>query len=121
MEQFRRIRNVDIVENGFSEKVIYFMRENVENNLSLEQLSNHFNLSTSHFCARFQQETKLSPIKYFITLKIEKACQYIELSKMKISDIYPKLGFQDAAYFSRTFAKIMGISPTRYREREKQG
>ena len=120
VEQFRRIRNVDMVENGFSEKVIYYMRENVEHNLTLEQLSTHFSLSASHFSARFQQETKLSPIKYFITLKIERACQYIELSKMKITDIYPKLGFQDAAYFSRTFTKIMGISPTRYRERERQ-
>ncbi|MDP4238562.1 MAG: AraC family transcriptional regulator [Bacteroidota bacterium] len=119
VEQFRRIRNVDIVENGFSEKVIYFMRENVETNLTLGQLATHFNLSTSHFCARFQEETKLSPIKYFITLKIEKACQYIELSNLKISDIYPKLGFQDAAYFSRTFVKIMGISPTKYRLRER--
>lgn len=119
VDQFRRIRNVDIVEKGFSERVIYFMRENVENNLSLDNLALHFNLSTSHFCARFQKETKLSPIKYFISLKIEKACQYIELSNMKISDIFPKLGFQDGAYFSRMFSKIMGISPTKYRERER--
>lgn len=119
VEQFRRIRNIEIVENGFSEKVIYFMRENVGNNLTLELFAKHFNLSPSHFSARFQQETKQSPIKYFITLKIEKACQYIELSNMKISDIFPKLGFQDSAYFSRMFAKIMGISPTKYREREK--
>lgn len=119
VDQFRRIRNVDIVEKGFSERVIYFMRENVENNLSLDNLAIHFNLSKSHFCARFQKETKLSPIKYFITLKIEKACQYIELSNMKISDIFPKLGFQDGAYFSRMFTKIMGISPMKYRERER--
>lgn len=119
VDQFRRIRNQDDREHGFSERVIGFMRENVENNLSLEQLAKQFNLSPSHFSVRFQQETKQSPIKYFITLKIEKACQYIELTNMKISEIYPKLGFQDAAYFSRIFTKIMGIPPSRYREREK--
>jgi AraC family transcriptional regulator, arabinose operon regulatory protein len=118
VEQFRRIRNVDIIEKGFSEKVIYYMRENVETNLTLEQLAQHFNLSASHFSARFREETKQSPIKYFITLKIEKACQYIELSNLKISEIFPKLGFQDGAYFSRMFTKIMGISPSKYRERE---
>ena len=113
VEQFRRIRIMDIHENGFSQRVIYFMRENVENNLTLEVVAKHFNLSPSHFSARFQQETKQSPIKYFITLKIEKACQYIELSNMKISEIFPKLGFQDGAYFSRMFTKIMGISPSK--------
>ena len=119
IDQFRQIRNNDVKEYRFSEKVIYYMRENVENNLTLEQLAKHFNYSPSHFSARFQEETKQSPIKYFIALKIEKACQYLELSNMKICDIYPKLGFQDAAYFSRIFAKIMSISPSKYRERER--
>ncbi len=118
LEQFRRIRNMDIIENSFSEKVIYFMRENVEHNLSLEQLARHYNLSISHFSSRFYKETKQSPIKYFIALKIEKACQYIELSNLRITDIYPKLGFQDGAYFTRIFTKIMGISPSKYRKRE---
>jgi AraC-like DNA-binding protein len=119
VDQFRRVRKSDIREDGFSEKVISFMRENVDNNLTLEQLSHKFNLSPSHFSSRFRQETRQSPIKYFISLKIEKACQYIELTNMKISEIYPRLGFQDAAYFSRIFTKIMGVSPSGYREREK--
>lgn len=119
VDQFRRIRSLDIIENGFSESVIYYMREHVEKSLSLEELAKHFNLSVSHFCARFQHETKLSPIKYFIKLKIEKACQYLELSNMKIVEIFPKLGFQDGAYFSRMFTQIMGISPSKYRERER--
>jgi AraC-like DNA-binding protein len=119
VDQFRRIRNKNIVEKGFSERVIYYLRENVENNLSLDHIARHFNFSPSRFSARFQQETKQSPIKYFINLKIEKACQYLELSDMKISDVFPILGFQDGAYFSRMFTKIMGISPTKYRERER--
>lgn len=118
-QQFRRIRNRDVQEHEFSEKVIHYLRENVENNLSLDQLAKQFSLSPSHFSTCFRQETKQSPIKYFITLKIEKACQYLELTTMKISEIYPKLGFQDAAYFSRIFTKIMGVSPSQYREREK--
>jgi AraC-like DNA-binding protein len=119
LDQYRRTRNLDIITNRFSDKVIYYMRENVENNLTLEMMATHFNLSVSHFCALFQQETKASPMKYFITLKIEKACQYIELSQLKIADIFPKLGFKDGAYFSRMFSKIMGISPSKFRERER--
>lgn len=117
--QFSQIRNQDGIENRFSEKVIYYMRENVGYNLTLEQLATHFNYSPSHFSALFYEETKQSPIKYFINLKIEKACQYLELSNLKISDIYPKLGFKDAAYFSRIFGKVMGISPSKYKEKEK--
>ncbi|MPM68258.1 Arabinose operon regulatory protein [bioreactor metagenome] len=95
------------------------MRENIENNLTLNIMAKHFNISVSHFCALFQKETKVSPMKYFITLKIEKACQYLELSHMKIADIFPKLGFKDGAYFNRMFSKVMGISPSKFREREQ--
>jgi AraC family transcriptional regulator, arabinose operon regulatory protein len=119
IEQFRQSKKQESDSHRFSEKVIYYLRENVEKNLTLEHIASHFGYSPSHFSALFKEETKQSPIKYFITLKIEKACQYIELSNMKISDIYPKLGFQDAAYFTRIFGKIMGISPSKYREREK--
>lgn len=120
IDQFRHIRKNDLKEYRFSEKVIHYMRENVEQNLTLEHLAKQFNYSPSHFSARFQDETKKPPIKYFIALKVEKACQYLELSSMKICDIYPKLGFQDAAYFSRIFTKTMGLSPSKYREMEKQ-
>jgi len=118
-EQFTRVRKVDLADHGFSQKVIYYLRENVENNLSLTQIAKHFNLSVSRFSAIFQQKTGQSPIKYYISLKIEKACQYLELSNMKISDIFPKLGFEDGAYFSKIFTKTMGISPSKYRERER--
>ncbi|MFA5044360.1 MAG: AraC family transcriptional regulator [Paludibacter sp.] len=119
INQFRRVGNSDVNEKSFSERVIHFMRENVENNITLDQVAKHFGFSSSHISARFQKETKQSPIKYFIALKIEKACQYLELSGLKISDIYPKLGFQDASYFSRMFTKIMGVSPTKFREKRK--
>lgn len=118
-QQFRQIRNQDGIEKQFSQKVIYYMRENVEHNLTLEHFARHFNYSPSHFSSLFHGETKQSPIKYFINLKIEKACQYLELSNLKISDIYPKLGFKDAAYFSRIFGKIMGLSPSKYKEQER--
>lgn len=118
VQQFRQIRNNGI-EKQFSQKVINYMRENIEHNLTLEQFAKHFNYSPSHFSSLFQEETKQSPIKYFINLKIEKACQYLELSNLKISDIYPKLGFKDAAYFSRIFGKVMGTSPSKYKALER--
>ena len=68
----------------------------------------------------FQKETGVAPISYFIRLKIQKACQYIVLTGLKLNEISTKLGFEEPAYFSRTFTKVMGFSPSEYRKRESE-
>ena len=83
------------------------MRENIQQNLTLKELASYFKYSPSHFSALFFGETGVSPMNYFIRLKIQKACEYIELTNMKLNEIATHLGFEDAAYFSRTFTKVM--------------
>lgn len=118
-EQFRLMGIPNHKEQSFSMRIICYLQEHVESNLTLEELANYFKYSASHFSALFQKETGSSPIHYFTCLKIQKACQYIELTDMKLNEIATHLGFEEQAYFSRVFTKIMGISPSKYRKREK--
>lgn len=119
LEQYRRINVLGHKEYPLSSKAIHFMQENIERNLTLDEIAHYFKYSPSHFSMLFRKETGLSPINYFIRLKIQKACQYIELSNLKIHEISIKLGFDDPAYFSRIFNKIMGMSPSMYKIKEK--
>lgn len=120
LEQYRYINLPSHKEYSFASRVIHYMNEHVEHNLTLEQLAAYFKYSPSHFSMLFQKETGVSPISYFIRLKIQKACQYIVLTKLKLNEISTKLGFEEPAYFSRTFTKVMGISPSEYRRRESE-
>ncbi len=120
LEQYRHIKIPHHKEYPFSSRVIHYMQENIETNLSLKQLAGYFKYSPSHFSMLFQKETGFSPINYFIRLKIQKACQYIELTHLKLNEISTRLGFDEPAYFSRIFTKIMGMSPSAYREKESE-
>lgn len=120
LEQFRYHQQSNYTEHSFAARVIHFMQENLENNLTLEQLATYFKYSPSHFSMLFQKETRMSPINYFIRLKIQKACQYIVLTNLKLNEISTKLGFEEPAYFSRIFTKVMGISPSMYRKKESE-
>jgi len=99
--------------------VIHYMRENIERKLSLLELAEHVGLSSSRFSLLFQKKAGYPPLAYLNQLKIQKACHYLDFTDMKINQISPKLGFEDAFYFSRMFTKIMGISPSDYRAKKK--
>lgn len=120
LNAFRNIRSRENRNTTFIRRVFHYMQENIDKQLSLQDMSAYFGYSVSHFSMLFQKETGHSPIDYYIKLKIQRACQYMELTDLKINQIYPKVGFEDAAYFTRVFTKIMGESPSVYRNRERQ-
>lgn len=93
----------------------HFMNENLENKLTLNELASHFGYSESYLYRLFYKETKYAPMNYFLHLKIERACQLLRNTNMKINQVALKLGFEDPYYFSRIFKKIIGMSPKDYR------
>ncbi|UCS91759.1 AraC family transcriptional regulator [Echinicola marina] len=98
------------------EKAIEYMKENVENLLTLEEMAKQAQLSISHFSYTFKQKTGYTPINYFNHLKIQKACQYLQFTDWTLKRISSQLGFEDAYYFSRLFKKHMGYAPNFYRK-----
>lgn len=119
LEQYRFVSGEVHKDDSFSAKAIYYMQENIHCNMTLQHIAARFKYSPSHFSKLFQKETGMSPINYFIRLKIQKACQYLELTEMKVNEISESLGFQDPAYFSRLFQKVMKMSPKNYRIKEE--
>ena len=95
------------------------MRNNIEKRLSLEEIANSVNYSPSHFGQIFLKKTGHSPLNYFNQLKIQRACQMLDFSDVKIKEIANELGFYDQYHFSKTFFKITGETPSQYKKRNK--
>lgn len=94
---------------------INFMQKNLDKMLTLKSLAESVHLSASHFSFLFRKKTGFSPIEHFNHLKVQKACQYLLFTDLRIKEIADKLGIEDQYYFSRMFTKIMGMSPVAYR------
>lgn len=94
---------------------IDYMQRNLHTNLKLGDIAKSVNLSSSHFSMLFKENTGFAPIKYFNQLKVQKACQYLQFTELRIKEIATTLGIDDQYYFSRMFSKIMGISPQDYK------
>ncbi|MDD4991218.1 MAG: AraC family transcriptional regulator [Paludibacter sp.] len=101
------------------DEVIHYMHENIEHKLTLENLAVQSGLSSSHLSLLFHKKTSYSPLQYLNHIRIQKACQLLDFTDMKINQISPKVGFEDALYFTRIFKKNIGMSPKEYRELKK--
>lgn len=97
------------------DQAILFMRERVEEAVSLEEIAAYVNLSATYFVRLFKKQMHQTPVDYFIRLKIQRACQYLDFTDMAVKDIAQQLGYKDSYYFSRVFKRIMGLSPLSYR------
>jgi len=94
---------------------IEFMHQNIFNPLTLKELAQYARLSISHYTTTFHKLTGMTPIRFFIDLKMRKAAELLHEPNRKIKDVSTMLGFEDPYYFSRCFKKTMGCSPAIYR------
>lgn len=96
---------------------IDYLSRNIDKTLTLQDIAAEVNLSPSHFSFLFKKKTGFSPIEYFNHLKVQKACQYLLFTNLRIKEIAQELGIEDQYYFSRMFTKVMGLAPNDYREK----
>lgn len=99
-----------------TEKAIQFMQDNLTKPITLDNIAQSAHLSISFFSRKFRQETGYAPIEYFNHLRVQKACQLLHFSDLRINEVASQIGIDDPFYFSRLFRKQMGASPAQYRK-----
>lgn len=97
-------------------EIIHFLKENINNTLTIEMITKQFNKSSTSIFNIFKANTGYSLIHYTNLLKIQHACELLNLTEMSIKEISYSLNFQDPLYFSRIFKKYMSISPKEYKK-----
>jgi AraC-like DNA-binding protein len=98
---------------------IEFMKGHLEQNFTLQELAEQAGLSTSHYSAVFRRKTQNSPVNFFTFLKIQRSCQLLENTDMRVKEIAHQMGFEDPYHFSRVFSQFIGLSPRQFRTTEK--
>ena len=97
------------------EKLQGYMREHLNQSITLDTLAALANMSKYHFSGKYKKLTGYSPIKHFLNMKMEHACHLLDSSNLSVKAIAAELGFDDQLYFSRLFSRTIGQSPRAYR------
>jgi len=97
-------------------KIIDFIGQHFDEELSLEKLSDISHISKFHFHRLFTAFTGLSLHQYIKWLRLKRAAHQLIVNKdQSIINIAINAGFESHEAFSRAFKKACGISPSQYR------
>jgi two-component system response regulator YesN len=82
--------------------------------LNLNSLCSYLGISTSHFSSVFKEATGQTFMEVLIRTRMDRARELLENTTMKNYEIAEKVGFADPHYFSISFKKATGKTPTEY-------
>ncbi len=97
----------------------HWLEKNSANEITIKVMAEQTNFSERTFLRRFKAATGFTPNTYVQNLRIEKARGLLERTRIAITDIGWKVGYQDASAFSRVFKSTTGIGAGEYRKRFK--
>jgi AraC family transcriptional regulator len=94
-----------------------FIRENLMQPLTIDELADVAGISKRHFQRVFRQSVGVTPYHFLLTMRIEEAKRRLARPAETITDIAFNSGFSHTQHFSAYFRKMTGFSPSEYRKR----
>jgi signal transduction histidine kinase/ligand-binding sensor domain-containing protein/DNA-binding response OmpR family regulator len=111
-------------DEKFLKTALDYIELNITNsNFSVEELAKHLNLSRVSLYKKLLAVTGKTPVDCIRNIRLKRAIQLLEKSKLSIANIGFEVGFNNAAYFAKVFKEEFGILPsdyaTKFRSKEK--
>lgn len=94
---------------------VTLMHEEPARSWTLAELAAVAGMSRSHFAHRFRESSGVTPLAYLAQWRIRLAERTLRTSQTTIAELAAQLGYASESSFSHAFARICGVSPTRYR------
>ena len=109
------IRDVEVTENFVLNKILQVVHVSIEDHINAKDIAKAVNISEGYTFNLFKKHMGISLMEYVKRLKIERSKILLLKTNKSILDISITLGFYDQSHFTKVFKKIIGMSPTEYR------
>ncbi len=104
------------IDNKIAEDIIKILKDNLFSRLSIDDISKKISYSKAYVFKQFKKATGKSVMDYYTDLKIKTAKKLLSEDELSVKEIAEKLCFDTPNYFSKTFKKCQGVTPTEYKK-----
>lgn len=124
LSQTQEAETIQTILSQLFSPTTFTFKQIIEANLfspvSVEDLAQMNNLSTSSFKREFRKHYNDSPASYIKSKRLERAAQLLSVSDERITDIAFECGFNDLANFTKSFHDRYGVAPSNYRSKRNE-
>ncbi|MGE7666303.1 helix-turn-helix transcriptional regulator [Ureibacillus composti] len=97
-------------------KVIMYINDELESDLTVESIANKFHISTSHLSRIFREHVGITLVEYLNVRRVEESQYYLRHTNKSITSISDQFHFCNQSYFTRIFKKYTGVTPKHFRD-----
>ncbi|CAI6083039.1 response regulator [Cohnella sp. JJ-181] len=101
---------------AYIHRAIAYIRLHLDRHLTLQQVAGFVHVNPNHFSEMFKKETGQSYTEFVTRERMQRAANILLTTRMKISEVAGEAGYEDIKYFSQQFKKVMGCTPSEYRQ-----
>ena len=98
----------------YARRAVDYISANINNNLTVESISNHVGLTRYHFMRIFKSVTGYTVSEYINVVKCEHAKAVLSDEESNVAEAAISSGFNSLSYFSKIFKKYVGKLPSEY-------
>lgn len=98
-------------------RVQQYLDNHFADNIQISKLALFFHVSERTLLRRFKSSTSYKPLEYIQYLRIQKACDLLEKTKLSFDSISLKIGYEDSSACRKLFVRRIGLTPKEFRQR----
>jgi AraC family transcriptional regulator len=103
-----------------AKRALEYIEANLGSKLVTRELADLVSFSKSHFSRAFKRSLGLPPMAYVVTRRVERAKVMMTSTREPLTQIAMACGFADQAHLNRSFRRMVGASPGRWRRSNPQ-
>lgn len=101
--------------NPLVNRTIQYIHNNYYKDISIDKVCAELNINKFYFCNLFKKETGYTFVQFLTLWRVEKSKIYLSDPSLTLLDVSLNVGFNNQGYYSTTFKKVTGQTPTEYK------
>jgi signal transduction histidine kinase/DNA-binding response OmpR family regulator/ligand-binding sensor domain-containing protein len=112
------LSDLKVNDREFIEKAAKVVEKHMENtNFDVPLFASELNFSRSQLHKKLIAITNQSATEFIRTIRLKEAARLLTEQDINVSEVFPKVGFNDRSYFTRSFTELFGMNPSDYKKK----